>query len=92
MRFQNILLTSLVAVASAFTILEGTEDGVYEHHVDTDGNDVHVKLENAINYDKVDLSVYGRVPRPGRFKRVEDVPHCGAGNELQHGVSVQSNI
>jgi hypothetical protein len=88
MRLQNIVLASLLGVASAFTIPEGTEDGVYQHHIDADGNDVHVKLANATNYDSVELSAYTQGPRPGRFKRAEDVPHCGAGNELNHAVSV----
>jgi hypothetical protein len=88
MRFQNILLASLLGVGlgGAFTIPEGTEDGVYEHYIDSDGNDVHVKLANATNYDDVSLNAYANTPLPGRFKRAEDIPHCGAGNELPHGV------
>ncbi|KAL1650472.1 hypothetical protein SLS61_005936 [Didymella pomorum] len=87
MRFQNILLASLLGVGlgGAFTIPEGTEDGVYEHYIDSDGNDVHVKLANATNYDDVSLNAYANTPLPGRFKRAEDIPHCGAGNELPHG-------
>lgn len=79
MRFQNILLASLLSVglSGAFNIPEGTGDGVYEHYIDSDGNDVHIKLANATNYDNVDPDAYTRSPLPGRFKRAEDVPYCG---------------
>lgn len=89
MRFQDILLASLLGVASAFTIPEGTEDGVYEHYLDSSGNDVHIKVANATNYDDGSLNAYARSPLPTRVKRAEDIPHCGAGNELNHAVSIE---
>ncbi|KAF3040369.1 hypothetical protein E8E11_000187 [Didymella keratinophila] len=57
MRFQNILLAYLLGVGlgGAFTIPEGTEDGVYEHYIESNGNDVHIKLANATHYDSNEL-------------------------------------
>lgn len=92
MRFQNILLASLLGLSSAYTIPEGTEDGVYEHYLDSTGNEVHVKIANATNYDDATLSAYARTPLPGRFKRDADVPSCSGGPEMDHAVSFNVSI
>lgn len=86
MLFSKILLASLVGAASAFSIPKGTEEGVYDHHVDANGNDVFVKLANATNYSGKKLSPYSPQPFTGRFKR-EETAHCSPGPELDHRVS-----
>lgn len=62
MLFSKILLASLVGAASAVSIPEGTEEGIYDDHVDANGNDVFVKLANATDYSGKELSPYS--PRP----------------------------
>lgn len=47
MLFKNILLPTYAAVAGAFNIPDGTQDGIYEHYIDEKGVDVHVKGANA---------------------------------------------
>ena len=86
MLFSKFLLTSLVGAASAVSIPKGTEEGVYDHHVDANGNDVFVNLANATNYSGKEPSPYSPKPFAGRFKR-EETAHCSPGPELDHRVS-----
>lgn len=89
MRFQNILLASLIGAASAYLIPEGTEDGVYEHYLDSAGSEVHVKIANATSFDDADLGAYTGAPASARLKRQNyDVASCAAGPEMDHGVSL----
>ena len=87
MLFSKILLASLLGFASAVVIPEGTSEGVWEHYVDAAGNDVFNKLANATDYSAKELGPYTAETFAGRFKRQQDVAHCGAGNELNHAVS-----
>lgn len=45
-----VLFGFLSAAASAFAIPEDAEDGVYAHHVDVKGRDVHVKVAEPADY------------------------------------------
>jgi hypothetical protein len=87
MLFFRILFASLLGAASAVLIPEGTEEGVYDHHIDANGKDVFVKLANATDYSAKKLGPYAPETFAGRFKRQEDIAHCGAGGELNHAVS-----
>lgn len=90
MRFQNVLLASLLGLATAFTIPEGTADGAYEHFIDANGSDVHVQVETSPSFtDGAAATSYIQGSFPARFKRAEDVAHCGVGGELNHKVSVK---
>ena len=86
MLFSKILLASLVGAASAVSIPEGTEEGIYDDHVDANGNDVFVKLANATDYSGKELSPHSPKTFVGRFKR-EEIAHCSPGSELDHRVS-----
>jgi hypothetical protein len=90
MLFSKIFLASLLGAASAVVIPEGTEEGVWEHYVDANGNDIFNKLANATDYSAKKLGPYTPETFAGRFKRQADVAHCGAGNELNHAVSASN--
>ena len=93
MLFSKILIASLLGAASAVVIPEGTEEGVWEHYVDANGNDIFNKLANATDYSAKKLGPYAPETFAGRFKRQQDIAHCGVGNELNHAVSApQSHL
>ena len=67
-------------------IPEVTEEGIYDHHVDANGNDVFAKLANVTDYSGKELSPHSPKTFVGRFKR-EEIAHCSPGSELDHRVS-----
>ncbi|EMD84632.1 hypothetical protein COCC4DRAFT_125994 [Bipolaris maydis ATCC 48331] len=58
MQLRNVLLLAFLSASSAFIIPEGTGDGDYEHHVDANGVDVHVKIGNATDFSATELTAY----------------------------------
>lgn len=92
MHVKNLILLAFISISGAFIIPEGTKDGVYEHHVDGNGLDVHVKLANGTDYSAADLAAYSEARTASRVMRANDPDvKCGSGvdkHDLHHGVSL----
>lgn len=84
---NNILLSlvSVVAVTNAYIVPDWIENGVYEHHVDERGNEVHVKIAN--NTDYFDSTIQPALARRSLGMRQLPRPSCGAQKDLNHAVS-----
>lgn len=92
MQFKSTLLLAFLSASSAFIIPEGTGDGVYEHHVNANGVDVHVKIGNATDFSATELSVYTKRVNSIRASRLQarDGAFCNQGPDkanMHHGVS-----
>ena len=88
MLIKNWIFFAFLGASSAFIIPDGTEDGVYEHHVDANGLDVHIKIADATDYSDSHLSAKTEVPDSVRslHRRSEGVK-CGASANMNRGVS-----
>jgi hypothetical protein len=98
MHIRNLVLFAFLSISGAFIVPDGTEDGVYEHHIDANGVGVHVKIANATDYSSTSVAPYidadVEQAKPSRIKRVFDV-QCGDGHSkhnLHQGVSVLRSV
>ncbi|EUC29465.1 hypothetical protein COCVIDRAFT_41222 [Bipolaris victoriae FI3] len=96
MHFKNVLLLAFLSASSAFIIPEGTGDGVYEHHVDANGVDVHVKIGNATDFSATELSAYTKRVNSIRASRLQarEGAFCNQGPDkanMHHGDTDAAN-
>ncbi|EMD65314.1 hypothetical protein COCSADRAFT_354468 [Bipolaris sorokiniana ND90Pr] len=96
MQFKSTLLLAFLSASSAFIIPEGTGDGVYEHHVNANGVDVHVKIGNATDFSATELSVYTKRVNSIRASRLQarDGAFCNQGPDkanMHHGDTDAAN-
>lgn len=92
MLFEKLLaLTFLTSAVSAYMVPEGADDGVYEHYIDDNGQEVHSMIANITDFPNSDIPPYAPAPiarnsaRGGLVKRAYS---CGGAKDLNHGVSI----
>lgn len=87
MLFKNLLLLTYIAVTGAFVVPEGTEDGVYEHYIDDQGADVHLKIANATAYSDAELQQDTTAMTSSSSRIMKRDINCGGNRGLNTAVS-----
>jgi hypothetical protein len=92
MQFAKLFtIFALAAAASAFTLPDDAQEGVYQVSFDDKGNQVHVAINETFNFAAVEAGVtpsriFGRQKHlpgdPGT--PAENEMRCGCGSELQN--------
>ncbi|KAF2138621.1 uncharacterized protein K452DRAFT_290767 [Aplosporella prunicola CBS 121167] len=89
MLFSKFLqVVALAAAVNAFTIPEGTEDGVYAVKTDANGIDQHTKLADATPIEELEVT------KPNRFNglvRRDRKITCGGTKNLNHADTDAAN-